>query len=156
MVNILYILTYTHFTLSVWCSLFRLTAAPKVRTSSILYSRCSSYCVLNVIGQGCFGKVAKCQNLQTKQVVAVKILKPDLKQDITKEVDFSRLSSWVTFLRHFSQLLPCLLSAGVHVTADWFAKPWSQQLCQVLRGVPVHGTNLSGIWNTGEESQRSD
>lgn len=35
--------------------------------------------------------------------------------------------------------------AGVHAAADWPAEPRPQQLCQVLRGVPVHGTNLPGV-----------
>lgn len=61
--------------------------------------------MLNVIGQGCYGKVAKCQNLHTKELVAVKILKPDLKQDITKEVDVSLDFIGLSFLWAPTRLL---------------------------------------------------
>lgn len=127
-------------------------AAPKVRTNSYLHSSCSSYSVLNVIGQGCYGKVAKCQNLHTKELVAIKILKPDLKQDITKEVD----CPGVILTSHQAGAKTPSVFAGVHAAVDRTAEPRPQQLCQVLWGVPVHGANLPGVWNTGEESQWSD
>lgn len=65
----------------------RLFAAPEIYNSGTLQSSCTSYSVLNLIGEGCYGKVARCQNLQTKEEVAVKILKPDSMEDIKEEVN---------------------------------------------------------------------
>lgn len=62
-------------------------AAPEIYNSGTLQSSCTSYSMLNLIGEGCYGKVARCQNLQTKEEVAVKILKPDSMEDIKEEVD---------------------------------------------------------------------
>jgi len=33
------------------------------------------YLILDVLGQGTFGQVVKCQNLKTQEVVAVKVIK---------------------------------------------------------------------------------
>lgn len=63
-----------------------LGAAPEIYNSGTLQSSCTSYTVLNLIGEGCYGKVARCQNVQTKEEVAVKILKPDSMEDIKEEV----------------------------------------------------------------------
>lgn len=38
------------------------------------YSR-NRYLILDVLGQGTFGQVVKCQNLKTQEVVAVKVVK---------------------------------------------------------------------------------
>lgn len=35
----------------------------------------SRYLILDVLGQGTFGQVVKCQNLKTQEVVAVKVVK---------------------------------------------------------------------------------
>lgn len=40
----------------------------------ILYNR-NRYLILDVLGQGTFGQVVKCQNLKTQEVVAVKVVK---------------------------------------------------------------------------------
>ena len=42
-----------------------------------LLIRCSRnrYLILDVLGQGTFGQVVKCQNLKTQEVVAVKVVK---------------------------------------------------------------------------------
>ena len=42
--------------------------------SLILCSR-NRYLILDVLGQGTFGQVVKCQNLKTQEVVAVKVVK---------------------------------------------------------------------------------
>uniref|UniRef100_A0A3B4A9R2 Protein kinase domain-containing protein n=1 Tax=Periophthalmus magnuspinnatus TaxID=409849 RepID=A0A3B4A9R2_9GOBI len=39
------------------------------------WGRHSKYKVLQLLGQGCFGKVAKCKNRVTKEVVAMKVMK---------------------------------------------------------------------------------
>ncbi|XP_041840392.1 homeodomain-interacting protein kinase 2-like [Melanotaenia boesemani] len=52
-------------------------AAPEIQAGGTLLSGSSSYSVLEFIGEGCFGKVAKCQKLETNETVAVKILKKD-------------------------------------------------------------------------------
>ena len=38
------------------------------------------YLILDVLGQGTFGQVVKCQNLKTQEVVAVKVVKNSLLQ----------------------------------------------------------------------------
>ncbi|XP_041646135.1 homeodomain-interacting protein kinase 1-like [Cheilinus undulatus] len=58
-----------------------------LQTTETLYSCTSAYSVLEIMGEGCFGKVAKCVKESTKEMVAVKILKniPGLIQDVDKE-----------------------------------------------------------------------
>lgn len=113
------------------CSLSLLTVTlttPEV--NNILNSRSSSYSVLEFIGEGVFGKVARCQNLATKEMVAVKIIKDnDSIEDIKEEVDFwTQFDSYdihyipllrVSMLhqRMFSELLSCLFSTGFHIRA---------------------------------------
>ena len=49
---------------------------PGVSSSSLLISHCRNrYLILDVLGQGTFGQVVKCQNLKTQEVVAVKVVK---------------------------------------------------------------------------------
>uniref|UniRef100_A0AAQ6IK87 Protein kinase domain-containing protein n=1 Tax=Anabas testudineus TaxID=64144 RepID=A0AAQ6IK87_ANATE len=43
----------------------------------ILHSNTTRYLVMNFSGEGCFGKVAKCLDLVTAKMAAVKILKID-------------------------------------------------------------------------------
>ena len=45
-----------------------------VKTVSNAYCR-NRYLILDVLGQGTFGQVVKCQNLKTQEVVAVKVVK---------------------------------------------------------------------------------
>lgn len=40
----------------------------------LIYVR-NRYLILDVLGQGTFGQVVKCQNLKTQEVVAVKVIK---------------------------------------------------------------------------------
>lgn len=40
-----------------------------------LTARRNRYLILDVLGQGTFGQVVKCQNLKTQEVVAVKVIK---------------------------------------------------------------------------------
>jgi len=42
-------------------------------TANILFR--NRYLILDVLGQGTFGQVVKCQNLKTQEVVAVKVVK---------------------------------------------------------------------------------
>ncbi len=44
----------------------------KLTTNSTFRNR---YLILDVLGQGTFGQVVKCQNLKTQEVVAVKVVK---------------------------------------------------------------------------------
>lgn len=72
-----------------WFSMFFvlcLVSEPDIYNSGTMQSSSTTYFVLNLIGEGCYGKVARCQNLQTKEEVAVKILKPDSAEDIKEEV----------------------------------------------------------------------
>uniref|UniRef100_A0A3Q1I6C2 Protein kinase domain-containing protein n=1 Tax=Anabas testudineus TaxID=64144 RepID=A0A3Q1I6C2_ANATE len=50
----------------------------QVKENDILHSDSTSYQILNFNGEGCFGKIAKCRNLGTGNIEAVKILKFDL------------------------------------------------------------------------------
>ncbi|XP_034563770.1 homeodomain-interacting protein kinase 1-like [Notolabrus celidotus] len=61
---------------------------PDIQAGQTLCGGQAEYSVLEFIGEGCFGQVARCQNLQTKEAVAVKILKkgPGLILDTEKEV----------------------------------------------------------------------
>ncbi|XP_069390411.1 homeodomain-interacting protein kinase 3-like [Paralichthys olivaceus] len=66
--------------------------AYEVQAGDVLQSSCSSYSVLNFIGEGSFGKIAASINLRTKQNVAVKILKKkESTQDIEREVSMLKL-----------------------------------------------------------------
>uniref|UniRef100_A0A4W6CYK9 Protein kinase domain-containing protein n=2 Tax=Lates calcarifer TaxID=8187 RepID=A0A4W6CYK9_LATCA len=62
-------------------------------STNVTHSREALYSLLEFIGEGCFGKVAKCQNLTTKETVAVKILKKgtDFIQDTEKEIMHHKL-----------------------------------------------------------------
>ncbi|KAK9529785.1 hypothetical protein VZT92_013859 [Zoarces viviparus] len=68
---------------------------PEVQAGQTLFSSSSVYSVLEFIGEGCFGKVAKCRNLATKESVAVKILKQDVDfiPDTEKEVSILEVIS---------------------------------------------------------------
>ncbi|XP_072222410.1 homeodomain-interacting protein kinase 1-like [Leuresthes tenuis] len=70
-------------------------SAPDIQANQTLLGSSSRYSVLEFIGEGCFGKVAKCQNLETKETVAVKFLKTDADsvQDIEKEVSMLNVIS---------------------------------------------------------------
>ena len=48
----------------------------KILGSCLLYSHHSArYLILDILGQGTFGQVVKCQNMKTHEVVAVKVVK---------------------------------------------------------------------------------
>ncbi|KAI9516954.1 hypothetical protein NQZ68_011431 [Dissostichus eleginoides] len=70
-------------------------SAPEIRAGQTLFSSSSAYSVLEFIGEGCFGRVAKCRNLATRETVAVKILKKDKDsiKDIEKEVSMLEVIS---------------------------------------------------------------
>ncbi|XP_069390771.1 uncharacterized protein [Paralichthys olivaceus] len=66
--------------------------AYEVKAGDVLQSSCSSYSVLNLIGEGTFGKIAASIDLRTKQNVAVKILKKrESTQDTKHEVSMLKL-----------------------------------------------------------------
>lgn len=53
----------------------------------MLSSSSSDYSVMDFIGEGCFGKVASCQNVATQETVAMKIIKDTRYiQDTQREV----------------------------------------------------------------------
>ncbi|XP_077398307.1 homeodomain-interacting protein kinase 2-like [Festucalex cinctus] len=68
---------------------------PEVKLGKVLYSKSNAYSVLDFIGEGCFGKVAVCKNLDTSETVAIKILKndPAAKQDTEKELSILKMVS---------------------------------------------------------------
>jgi dual specificity protein kinase YAK1 len=53
------------------------------------------YLILDVLGQGTFGQVAKCQNIRTHEIVAVKVVKnkPAYFNQSTMEVAILQLVS---------------------------------------------------------------
>ncbi|XP_028434725.1 homeodomain-interacting protein kinase 2 isoform X1 [Perca flavescens] len=58
----------------------------EVRMRDVLCSRTCYYRIQDFIGEGCFGKVAKCVNLVTSQDVAIKILKSENSEDVEEEI----------------------------------------------------------------------
>lgn len=52
----------------------------------ILKGRYCSYRVVRVIGRGVYGKVVKCKNLNTKETVAIKMIRKDLKHAGRSEI----------------------------------------------------------------------
>ncbi|XP_061639105.1 homeodomain-interacting protein kinase 2-like [Phyllopteryx taeniolatus] len=68
---------------------------PEVKIGKVLYSKSNAYSVLEFIGEGCYGKVAVCKNLDTSETVAIKILKNDaaVKQDTEKELSMLKMVS---------------------------------------------------------------
>lgn len=48
----------------------------KILGNCLVYSHPSArYLILDILGQGTFGQVVKCQNMKTHEVVAVKVVK---------------------------------------------------------------------------------
>ncbi|KAG7514290.1 homeodomain-interacting protein kinase 2-like [Solea senegalensis] len=72
-------------------------SAHEIKAGEILFSNSFGYSVLEFIGEGGFGKVAKCQNLVTKETVAVKILKRNTNffQTIEHEVTVLKMISFL-------------------------------------------------------------
>lgn len=98
-----------------------------------MQSSSTTYFVLNLIGEGCYGKVAWCQNLQTKEEVAVKILKPDSAEDIKEEVGNQFRSASESVGPPNQPAAVCfLLSVGRHAGADQQAQPWRKQPGEIL------------------------
>ena len=62
--------------------------------------------ILDVLGQGTFGQVVKCQNTKTHEIVAVKVVK-------NKPAYFNQSMMEVTILELVSFLKPRYLSADV-------------------------------------------
>ena len=83
------VLTADNGTGDKWVADFRLSFA---RADLTLYAR---YLILDVLGQGTFGQVAKCQNIRTHEIVAVKVVKnkPAYFNQSTMEVAILQLVS---------------------------------------------------------------
>ncbi|XP_034074382.1 homeodomain-interacting protein kinase 1-like [Gymnodraco acuticeps] len=89
-------------------------SAPEVQPGHTLLSSSSGYSVLEFIGEGCFGRVARCRNRATQETVAVKILKKDTDylQDTEREVAMMEVisvlnpdhSNMVKFFEQFEHL----------------------------------------------------
>ena len=60
---------------------------PRLEEGELLYSSSSSYRVMELVGEGGFGKVAKCFKADEQQIVAVKMPKEENEEDIENEVD---------------------------------------------------------------------
>ncbi|XP_004075909.1 homeodomain-interacting protein kinase 1 isoform X1 [Oryzias latipes] len=72
-----------------------LPRAAEIFVGQALLSSSSAYSVKQFIGEGCYGKVARCLNRRTKREVAVKILKtdPNSGQDTENEVSILKVIS---------------------------------------------------------------
>lgn len=53
----------------------RLSLACPFLPGTLTFPYRNRYLILDVLGQGTFGQVVKCQNLKTQEVVAVKVIK---------------------------------------------------------------------------------
>lgn len=77
MVTIMRIVT-TFFMLTIFLAM-KIVAISTISKLSIIhlteFFRRNRYLILDVLGQGTFGQVVKCQNLKTQEVVAVKVVK---------------------------------------------------------------------------------
>ena len=65
------------------------------------------YLILDVLGQGTFGQVVKCQDMKTHEIVAVKVVK-------NKPAYFNQSMMEVTILE-----LVCLYFSSSFVSIDW-------------------------------------
>uniref|UniRef100_A0A8C5I6P7 Protein kinase domain-containing protein n=1 Tax=Gouania willdenowi TaxID=441366 RepID=A0A8C5I6P7_GOUWI len=54
--------------------------------AAVLCSSSTEYTIIEFMGEGSFGKVAKCQIKSTCKIVAVKILKDEVVQNVQHEV----------------------------------------------------------------------
>ena len=63
----------------------------------------SRYLILDILGQGTFGQVVKCQNMKTHEIVAVKVVK-------NKPAYFNQSMMEVTILELVSRVSVCLTS----------------------------------------------
>jgi len=72
-------------------------------THSLTHPRfCRRYLILDVLGQGTFGQVVKCQNMKTHEIVAVKVVK-------NKPAYFQQSMMEVTILELVRSLIPPFL-----------------------------------------------
>ena len=61
--------------------------ASDAQAGQTLHSSSSCYSVLDLLGEGCYGKIVASMNIRTKQMVALKILKDtEVAQDTEHEV----------------------------------------------------------------------
>ena len=51
------------------------SACPCIHADRLLSITNSRYLILDILGQGTFGQVVKCQNMKTNEIVAVKVVK---------------------------------------------------------------------------------
>ncbi|CAJ1083984.1 homeodomain-interacting protein kinase 1-like isoform X1 [Xyrichtys novacula] len=92
----------------------------EVQRGDTLSSSLSAYSVLEFIGEGCFGKVAKCLNIWTRETVAIKICKETpggihaTKKEISTLERLSVLdpesSNLVRFIERFDHVGQCCLA----------------------------------------------
>ncbi len=69
------------------------------------------YLILDILGQGTFGQVVKCQNMKTHEVVAVKVVK-------NKPAYFNQSMMEVTIL----ELVRCVLYCGLPICSPQVAQ----------------------------------
>lgn len=69
--------------------------------NDVLGSEGNKYLILDVLGQGTFGQVVKCQNLKTHEIVGVKVIK-------NKEAYAQQSTMEIMILDIVSRVLVCL------------------------------------------------
>ncbi|XP_026221116.1 homeodomain-interacting protein kinase 2-like [Anabas testudineus] len=141
--------------------------ALQVKERDILHSDSTRYLVMNFSGEGCFGKVAKCLDLVTAKMAAVKILKKGEEHFIQSEVEMLEAirtldpdkTNIVRFIESFTfQNLSCLVFENLDRSLwdlmkerRWYPmhlseiRPVIQQLLvafQALKGLGIMHTDL--------------
>lgn len=53
----------------------RATSAYSLQSAKQIANSACRYLILDILGQGTFGQVVKCQNMKTHEIVAVKVVK---------------------------------------------------------------------------------
>ncbi|XP_069369043.1 homeodomain-interacting protein kinase 3-like [Paralichthys olivaceus] len=143
--------------------------AHEVQAGDVLHSSSSSYSVLELIGEGAFGKIAASMNLRTKEHVAIKILNnKESTQDSEQEVSILKLigetldsdrTNMVKFHEQFVHMEQnCLVFERLHMSLydllkwrEWkylplhHIRPVAKQLLvtlEALKGVGVLHTDI--------------
>ena len=58
-----------------------------IKLNEVLTGKSSDYSVQAFLGQGAFGKVARCKNLKTNELVAVKVVRKDFIEPGRREAE---------------------------------------------------------------------
>lgn len=138
-----------------WTNCF-LCSVPSVKSGDVLTSPFSEYTVLETLGCGVFGQVAKCQNMTTNNMAAVKILRrAQTTAEAQEEVPYVVVAHcYVRLIGGGGVRLCCnvfSLSAGQNVKEGQLSQ--SPQPLTFLWEIPIPGSPMSGLWAALQGSQ---